>query len=243
MIFVFGVLVVGVIAGAIAAIAGFGIGSLLTPILSLSLGTKLAVAVVSFPHFIATGVRFWMLRTHVDKKILLYFGLTSVIGGLTGALLHTIFGNPALTVIFGGILCFAGFMGATNLSDKLRLHGATAWIAGAVSGFLGGLVGNQGGIRSAAMLGFNVPKESFVATATAVALIVDVARMPVYLWGEWEAILANGKWIALATVGTLAGTFVGTKLLRRLPEQTFRRIVYYLILLLGVFMLYEGIIS
>ena len=43
-------------------------------------------------------------------------------------------------------------------------HGWAAWIAGAMSGFLGGLVGNQGGIRTAAMLGFEVPRQAFVAT-------------------------------------------------------------------------------
>ena len=42
----------GIVAGAIAAISGFGIGSILTPLLAASIGTKLAVAVVSIPHFI-----------------------------------------------------------------------------------------------------------------------------------------------------------------------------------------------
>src|SRR5437899_12396609 len=57
-------------------------------------------------------------------------------------------------------------------------------IAGGVSGGFGGLVGNQGGIRSAAMLGLNVPRDAFVATATAIALMVDVARVPVYVFTE-----------------------------------------------------------
>ncbi len=39
--------VVAVLAGGVAAIAGFGIGSLLTPLVALRYGTKLAVAVVS----------------------------------------------------------------------------------------------------------------------------------------------------------------------------------------------------
>ena len=34
----------GIVAGAIAAVSGFGIGSLLTPVLALQVGTKLAVA-------------------------------------------------------------------------------------------------------------------------------------------------------------------------------------------------------
>ena len=38
---------VGVLAGAIASVSGFGIGSLLTPVLAVRVGTKLAVAAVS----------------------------------------------------------------------------------------------------------------------------------------------------------------------------------------------------
>jgi len=48
-------------------------------------------------------------------------------------------------------------------------------------GLLGGLVGTQGGIRSAASLGAELPRQTFVAAATAVGLIVDAARVPIYL--------------------------------------------------------------
>ncbi len=241
MLYEIGVLATSIIAGGVASVAGFGIGSLITPVLSLSIGTKLAVAVVSIPHLIATAIRFAMLRSHVDKRILLGFGLMSIAGGLTGAILHTQFATPGLTLVFGMILLFAGFTGVTGLSERMRFHGAFAWIAGAVSGFLGGLVGNQGGIRSAALLGAQISKESFVATATAIGLAVDAARMPIYFWSEHEGILMNGKWIAIATLGAVAGTLLGTKLLKRLPERAFRRVVSGLIFFLGAFMFYQGI--
>jgi len=243
VIFEVGLFLTAVIAGGVASVTGFGIGSLVTPVLSLSVGTKLAVAIVSIPHLIATALRFAMLRSHVDRRILVGFGLMSVIGGLTGAILHSQFATPALTLIFGVILLFAGFTGATGLSERMRFHGVLAWIAGGVSGFLGGLVGNQGGIRSAALLGANISKESFVATATAIGLAVDAARMPVYFWSEHEGILSNGTWIGISTVGVVLGTLLGTKLLKRLPERTFRRTVSALIFLLGAFMFYQGISS
>lgn len=241
MLFETGLLAAAIVAGGVASVAGFGIGSLVTPVLSLSVGTKLAIAIVSIPHFIGTAIRFWMLRAHVDRQVLLGFGLMSAAGGLTGALLHARFATPALTLIFGVILIFAGFTGATGLSRKMHFHGIGAWVAGGISGTLGGLVGNQGGIRSAALLSFDVSKESFVATATAIGLIVDVSRMPVYFWSQGEGILANGKWIALSTLGVVIGTLLGMKLLKRLPEQVFRRGVSALIFALGAFMLYRGI--
>ena len=104
----------------------------------------------------------------------------------------------------------------------------------------GGLVGNQGGIRSAAMLGFDIPKESFVATATAIGIFVDAARMPVYLAKESGPMLAIWPLIALASAGVLAGTIFGTDILRRVPEKIFRKLLSVLILALGVWMLFEG---
>lgn len=233
--------ITSIIAGGVASVTGFGIGSLVTPVLSLSVGTKLAVAVVSIPHLIATAIRFTMLRSHVDKRILFGFGLMSAFGGLTGALLHAAFAAPALTLIFGGILLFAGFTGMTGLSSRMRFHGKLAWFAGALSGFLGGLVGNQGGIRSAALLGSPISKESFVATATAIGLMVDLARMPVYFFTESEGIFSSSKWIGISTLGVVAGTLLGTRLLKKMPEQIFRRTVSGLIFLLGAFMFYEGL--
>ena len=47
-------------AGAIAAVAGFGIGSLMTPLLAFVVGMKLAVAIVSIPHLVGTALRFWL---------------------------------------------------------------------------------------------------------------------------------------------------------------------------------------
>lgn len=243
MVSEFAVLGAAIVAGGVASVTGFGIGSLVTPVLSLSLGTKLAVAIVSIPHLIGTAIRFFMLHQHVDKRVLLQFGIMSAIGGLAGALLHATFATPALTLIFGIILLFAGFMGSTGLSEKMRFHGVGAWIAGGVSGLLGGMVGNQGGIRSAALLGFDVSKETFVATATAIGLIVDGARMPVYFWSQHEAMLQNSKWIIVATIGVIAGTLLGTKLLTKLNQRAFRRVVSGFIFFLGAFMLYQGIQS
>lgn len=229
--------IVSLVAGAIASVTGFGIGSILTPLVALSVGVKIAVAAVSIPHVIGTAVRFWTLRHRVDVHVLKTFGLMSAAGGLAGALLHTQTSSPALRIVFASILIFAGIMGVTGWSDRLRFGRGGAWVAGGASGLLGGLIGNQGGIRAAAMLAFDVPKEAFVATATAIALIVDGVRMPVYAISEGRALLAIWPLIAIATVFVVAGTLLGRMLLGRVPDRFFRRVVAALILALGVAML------
>uniref|UniRef100_A0A7C2P279 Probable membrane transporter protein n=1 Tax=Schlesneria paludicola TaxID=360056 RepID=A0A7C2P279_9PLAN len=163
----------------------------------------------------------------------------SAAGGLTGALLQIWMVNPALTVVFGGLLVFTGTMGLTGLSQRLRFTGWRAWVAGGLSGLLGGLVGNQGGIRAAAMLGFDASRQAFVATATAVGLIVDRARMPVYLATQGAAVWNLWPVLATATAGCLVGTVAGERLLRTIPERVYHRVIAALVLALGLYMLFR----
>jgi uncharacterized membrane protein YfcA len=116
------VALVGVLAGAIAALSGFGIGSLLTPVFALSLDTKLAVAAVSIPHLVGTALRFSRMRRHVARDVFLRFGVPSAIGGLAGAFLHNILGSPALEAVFGALLLFAGASELSGLSRRLRFE-------------------------------------------------------------------------------------------------------------------------
>ena len=234
------IFVVAVLAGSVAAIAGFGIGSLLTPVFALQMPLKLAIAAVSIPHLTATAIRFYMMRAHVDWKLLRSFGLFSAAGGLLGALAHRWATSPGLTMVFGAALLLASLSELTGAARRVQLSGAAAWIAGAISGLLGGMVGNQGGIRSAALLGFPISRSAFVATATAVGLMVDAARMPVYLWLQGAQMLGELRVVMIACVGAVLGTFWGRRVLDRLPEPIFRRAVALLILLLGIYMLASG---
>ena len=61
--------------GVVAAVAGFGIGSMLTPALALQVDARLAVAAVSIPHALGTAFRFWLLGGRVDRRVLGSFGL------------------------------------------------------------------------------------------------------------------------------------------------------------------------
>jgi uncharacterized membrane protein YfcA len=229
-----------VVAGAIASIVGFGIGSVLTPLFAVRVGTQLAVAAVSIPHLLATALRFWRLRAHVDRRVVVSFGITSAAGGLVGALLHSYASNHSLAIVFGALLLFVGISELTGFARHMRFGGPVAWVAGAFSGIFGGLVGNQGGIRSAALLGFDLDRQAFVATATAIGLVVDAARMPVYFATQSAAIGRMWPLVLIAIAGTLAGTVFGVRALRRIPEAVFRRIVAILLLLLGTYMLLRG---
>jgi uncharacterized protein len=227
-----------IVAGAIASISGFGIGSVLTPVLSTEFDVRLAIAMVSLPHLAGTFVRFLLVRTRIDREVLLGFGAASAIGGLTGAILQGFVQSSALAIVFGLLLLFAGIASLTGFAQRMRFSGRrSALIGGGLSGILGGLVGNQGGIRAAALLGFDVEREAFVATATAVALIVDGARIPVYLATQGAPLAQRWPLIGLLAAGAVVGTLLGGWTLRRMSEAVFRRVVGVLLLVLGTYTL------
>jgi uncharacterized membrane protein YfcA len=110
-----------------------------------------------------------------------------------------------------------------------------------MSGAFGGLVGSQGPIRSAAMLGLGIPKEAFIATATAMGLMVDGVRLPVYFATEGGHMLAAWPVIATATAAVLVGTLAGERVLHRIPERVFRRVVAGIIGTIGLLLLVRSV--
>ncbi|MFL5606119.1 MAG: sulfite exporter TauE/SafE family protein [Gemmatimonadaceae bacterium] len=228
------VLIVAALAGSIAAVSGFGIGSLLTPVLIVSMPTAHAVAVLAIPHALATTIRWVRLRSDVDAPTFRQFGVASAIGGLAGAALQARLASPVLTIILGVLLVLAG---VTELASRpLPLPQTRFWrlLGGVLSGLFGGLVGNQGGIRAAALLGFRLRPRQLVATATATALVVDAARVPIYLLSAGSVIAGQTHLLIVLSIGVTVGTFLGVPLLSRLPESIFRRLVGGLLLLIGI---------
>ena len=205
--------------------------------LALQVDTRIAVAAVSIPHLIGTSLRLALMHGGVDRRVLWSFGITSAAGGLVGALLYNAATTRWLTVLFGVLLLFAALSEVTGLAQQMRFRGWLAWIAGALSGMLGGLVGNQGGIRSAALIGFDLRKDLFVGTATAIALFVDGARVPIYLYTQLDELRAHLTWILLSIVGVITGTIVGSRALGRIPEVWFRRALAVTLAVLGIAML------
>jgi uncharacterized protein len=230
------ILALGILSGATATVAGFGIGSILTPVLATRYSMPLAIAAVSIPHAIATALRCWRLRASISWPVIKSFGVLSAVGGLTGALLYLQFSSHVLTLLLGALLIATSIAALTNWLGHLHPTGMAAQTLGFVSGLFGGVAGNQGGLRAAALLAFGLSPAAFVATATATGLAVDAARMPIYIWHAGDALVALAAPIGVATVGVVIGTVLGERMLFGLPPDKFRRVVGVLIGILGLWL-------
>lgn len=237
MTFLAAVFAIAVLSGATASIVGFGIGSLLTPLLALRFGMDTAVAAVALPHAVATAIRCWRLRQSIDATVLRRFGLLSAAGGLAGALVYTVLDAGALKRVLGALLVLTSSAQFSGLATRWHPRGATVALLGLGSGFFGGIAGNQGGLRAAALSAFRLSPLAFVATSTATGLLVDAARTPVYLYSAGSTLASLWLPITIATAGVTAGTLLGERVLLGMSKDRFRQAVAAAIGLLGLWLL------
>lgn len=113
------------------------------------------------------------------------------------------------------------------------------WVLGALSGFFGGVVGNQGGLRAAALSAFALEPTVFVATSTTIGVAIDLVRTPVYLYRAGDELASVWPLVAWAVAGVLAGTLIGERLLLGLSRERFRTIVSSAIGLIGAWLLFR----
>lgn len=124
--------------------------------------------------------------------------------------------------------------GVSGWSERWRPQGALVWILGGLSGVFGGAAGNQGGLRAAALSAFGLAPAVFVATSTWIGVLIDLVRMPIYLYRAGERLAELWPLIGLTVAGVLGGTLVGERLLFGLSRERFRVVVSVAIGLLGL---------
>ena len=217
---------------------GFGIGSLMTPLLLARLTAPVAVGVVAIPHLAATATRLVQHRRAIDRAVLLRFGIPSAIGGVAGGWFHGVLRSESLVTVLAVLLILTGIANLTNGFGRWRPGAVVAPIVGLLSGLFGGLAGNQGGLRAAGLSAFDLEPRAFLATGTAVAVLIDIARTPFYVWRGGDVLMELWLPIAVATVGCLVGTIAGERLFLRMSPDVYRRVVGSAVFILGVALLF-----
>ena len=100
-------------------------------------------------------------------------------------------------------------------------------------------MGNQGAIRSAYLLNYNIPKETFVATAAIIASVVDVTRIPVYIVNNKDVLADNVILLLITTAAAFAGTFAGKGFLKKISLKTFKLYVAATIVIIGALLTFR----
>jgi uncharacterized membrane protein YfcA len=223
--------------------AGFGLATMITPIVFLWLEPHEAVAVVGIVHGSHNAWKLKVLRSSVDYSAVRRYGWAMVVGALLGAALNTAVEADPLLLIVGVALVVLPLLSISERWTNVRLPDAEDRIGGFGSGFFGGLTGHQGALR-AMFLQKRLPnKTEYAATAAVLALVVDVTRVPVYVALEGWQILDAGWLIMGLVLAAILGVQLGKRWLKKWKSDTIRNGILVAIVASGVLYIREAAVA
>lgn len=231
--------------------SGFGLGTILTPVFMVFFPVDLAIALTGVVHFFNNIFKLFLVGKNADKEVVLRFGIPAVLAAFLGSwLLLNISGiKPIFTYVLLGktmevypvklvisvLLILFALMDLLPYFSRLQFGKDKLPIGGALSGFFGGLSGNQGALRSAFLIKAGLSKEAFVATAVVVSTLVDFTRLGVYATRFSKSGLSNNLTLVVcATLAGITGSFIGNRLLKKVTVKFLQVTVAIMLLVLSL---------
>ncbi|WP_153799514.1 sulfite exporter TauE/SafE family protein [Foetidibacter luteolus] len=225
----------------IGTISGFGSSVFFVPLAGMLFDFQTTLALTGILHIFSTSAQVLLFRKSINWKLTLLIGIPSVVMVMCGAYLNNKISLKYAELAMGIFLIAFAVSFLFNKNLKLQPSAFNAVTGGAVAGFLAGLIGTGGAIRGATLAAFDLPKNAFVATSAGIDFAVDLSRTVIYL--------ANGYlrkeyfwFIPVLMVLAYAGAWTGKKILNKMPQEIFKKVVLSLILSVGILMVY-GFIS
>lgn len=238
-------------ASALTLFSGFGLGTLLMPVFALFFPVEVAIAQTALVHFANNLFKLGLFGRRADWGVVLCFGLPAFLASFAGAAtllwlsdlqpLHTyaLFGrlftiHPVKLLV---ALLIASFSALELWPAYERLAIGRKYIpaGGVLSGFFGGLSGNQGAFRSAFLIKSGLGKEAFIGTGVVIACLVDTSRLTVYsgLLGSPE-VRDHLPLIAAATLAAFTGAFLGSRWVKKVTIRTLQVAVAAMLFLIAI---------
>jgi uncharacterized membrane protein YfcA len=236
---------------ALTFFSGFGLGTVLLPVFALFFPVDIAIVLTAIVHFLNNIFKIFLIGNHVNKNALLLFGIPSFIAAIAGAYLLTSLSDfkpifnyqlndkefhiTVIKITIASLMILFAIMELRPSAFKIKNGKRQLITGGILSGFFGGLSGHQGALRSAFLLQLGLSKEAFVATGTAIAIIVDVARLSVYsLAFLFHSSQSNFGLIAVAVLFAFAGAYTGSKLLNKITVKFIQGLVAAMLIVFAI---------
>jgi uncharacterized membrane protein YfcA len=239
---------VALAASCLTFFSGFGLGTLLLPAFAVFFPVPAAIAMTAFVHLANNLFKLALTGRHADGKTVWRFGVAAVPAALLGAwCLGRLEASPPLARygLFGSEhfitpvnLCIAFLLAVFALLEILpsfsKLAFPPRWlpVGGALSGFFGGLSGQQGALRSAFLLRAGLTKPAFIGTGVALACLVDLTRIPFYM-KHFSSAGSQAGLLAAAVLSAWIGAFFGARLFPKVTYRSLQLLVAILLLVLA----------
>ena len=160
---------------------------------------------------------------------------------ILGAILVNYTPQDILKLFLGIFLLIFSTASLIKPDFKFKSSNRNAVIGGGLSGFLAGLIGTGGALRGAFLTAFNLKKEIYIATAAAIALAVDITRIPIY-FGSGFLESRFYIYIPLLFIIAFTGSFTGKKIVDKISQQLFRKCVLTIIAIISLKFIYDGVL-
>lgn len=229
-------LAVGLAAGTISGVVGFGSSIMLMPVLVIVFGPLHAVPIMAIAAILANLSRVLIWWREVDWRAVAAYSVTGVPAAALGA--RTLLALPprlieaALGVFFLAMIGVRRWMAARDF----KLGRAHLAALGAPIGYLTGIVVSTGPLTAPVFLAAGLVKGAFLSTEAAASLAVYLAKAAVFrgLGALPLEILAKG----LITGSTLTvGAFIAKRFVLKMEPGRFRLVMEALMLASGLTLL------
>jgi uncharacterized membrane protein YfcA len=213
--------------------SGFGLGTILLPVFTIYYDAPIAVGLTAIVHFLNNVFKIGLVYKNINWQVVLKFGIPSLLAAIFGAYLLKLISDQSIilgsyqlnnhtfyislfNIIIGLLVIFFSFFEVIPYFKNLSFNQNKLTFGGLLSGFFGGLSGHQGALRSAFLIQLQLSKESFVATGTAIACAVDIARISVYaITFDFANVKSNATILIIAVIAAFLGAYIGNKLLKK----------------------------
>jgi uncharacterized protein len=238
-------------ASALTLFSGFGLGTLLMPVVAIFFPVEVAIAITALVHFANNLFKAGLLGRRAHGPILVRFGLPAIAAAFAGAFLlfrladapplheYTALGRllriSPLKLVVGVLILVFVLLELSRRFSALKLDQRYLPFGGLLSGFFGGLSGHQGAFRSLFLLKAGLRVEEFVATNVMLALMVDMARLSIYGWGLLD-LEQDVNWglVAAASLAAFAGAFLASRMLKKVTIGFVQLVVSVLLVTVAV---------
>ncbi len=236
--------------------SGFGLGTILMPVMAFYFDIKVAIAATALVHFSNNIFKGILLFKNINRSIFIKFALPALIGSFAGAWLlmdstpmvlfsysmlehtNTVYLQELLVAVLMLTLCVMEWLPSNyfKFDDRHTIPG------GFLTGFTGGFSGMQGALRSSFLIQLKLSKEEFVATGTAISLVIDACRICIYFAAGKLAYAFNDNYLVLIGIaGAVIGAVIGKMLLKK-TTFGFIKIITTVCIVLFSFMLGFGLL-
>lgn len=228
------------IAEIIGTMAGFGSSTIFLPLALMFVDFKTAIVLVAIFHLFGNLSRIIFFREGFDMRIILQFGVPSVLLSLLGAFLIGVLPQPVVKLILGIFLVVTSVSFLARPGLKFAANTRAFIAGGSATGFITALVGTGGALRATLLQGFNIEKVKYIATTATIAVATDATRIPVYIL---QGFLTEIFYLYLPILFAIAltGSFIGRKIVRRIDQEKFRKMVLVAIILVSIKFIIDGL--